>query len=337
MSLAPSQSKPSPPTIADETLPLQLVPSRCCVCGTDDGEPVGVGEDFEYWTSSDTFLAVQCPDCRLVYLNPRPAVEELARIYPQEYHAYDFSAKDFGLVYKIRRRLEARRVLAYARGLPKDARILDIGCGDGFHLRLLKDFGDQSWQLEGVELDVRAIAAARNGGLTVHHGDLEELALPADSYDLILLIMTIEHVADPAAILSAARHLLKPGGRIVIVTDDAASPSFRMFSGRHWGGYHFPRHWNLFDRKNLGQLARNCGLEPVRIKSMMSPVNWVYSFHNYLVDRRWPRWLQNRFTLKSTLSLTCFTLIDQFLTLFACGSLLCGTLQKPHEKEEARS
>ncbi|MGI8977933.1 MAG: class I SAM-dependent methyltransferase [Pirellulaceae bacterium] len=325
----------SPPKIADDTLPLRLVPSRCCVCGTDDGEPVGVGEDFEYWTSPDTFLAVQCPDCRLVYLNPRPAVEELSRIYPPEYHAYDFNPREFGLVYKIRRRLEARRVLAYARGLPSNARILDIGCGDGFHLRLLQDFGDKSWQLEGVELDERAVTAARNSGLTVHQGDLEELALPAESYDLILLIQTIEHVADPAAILSAARNLLKPGGRIVIVTDDAASPSFKMFRGRHWGGYHFPRHWNLFDRKNLAQLARNCGLQPVKIKSMMSPVNWVYSFHNYLADRRWPAWLANRFTLKSTLSLTFFTLIDQFLTLFGCGSLLCGTLQKPREEERS--
>jgi SAM-dependent methyltransferase len=330
MSLAPSL-----PKIADETLPLRLVPSRCCVCATDDGEPVGVGEDFEYWTSPDTFLAVQCPDCGLVYLNPRPAVEELARIYPADYHAYNFSARDFGLVYKIRRRLEAGRVLGYARGLAKNARILDIGCGDGFHLRLLQDFGDKSWQLEGVELDERAVNAARNAGLTVHHGDVEELALLPDSYDLILLLMTIEHVADPNAILAAAHNLLKAGGRIVIVTDDAASPSFRIFSGRHWGGYHFPRHWNLFDRKNLALLARNCGLETVSIKSMMSPVNWVYSLHNYLADRRWPRWLQNRFTLKSTLSLTCFTLIDQFLTLFGCGSLLCGTLQKP--LEEVRS
>lgn len=323
----------SPPQIVDDTLPLRLVPSRCCVCGTDDGEPVGVGEDFEYWTSPDTFLAVQCPDCRLVYLSPRPAVEELPRIYPAEYHAYDFSAKDFGLVYKIRRRLEARRVLAYARGLTSGAKILDIGCGDGFHLRLLKDFGDKSWQLEGVELDERAVAAARNSDLTVHHGDVEELSLPENSYNLILLIMTIEHVADPAAILSAARDLLKPGGLIVIVTDDAASPSFKMFSGRHWGGYHFPRHWNLFDRKNLAQLAQNCGLEPVRIQSMMSPVNWVYSIHNYLSDRGWPSWLRNRFTLKSTVSLTLFTLLDQFLTLLGCGSLLCGTLQKPMEED----
>jgi len=330
MSLA-THPQVSSPQVADETLPLRLVPSRCCVCGTDDGEPVGVGEDFEYWTSPDTFLAVQCPDCQLVYLNPRPAEMDFARIYPPEYHAYDFSAKDFGLVYNIRRRLEARRVLAYARGLQENARILDIGCGDGFHLKLLKDFGKKSWQLEGVELDERAVEAAGSADLTIHHGAADEVGLPPNSYDLILLIMVIEHVADPAGILRTACKLLKPGGRIVIVTDGAASPSFKLFRGRHWGGYHFPRHWNLFDRRNLAQLARNSGLEPVKIKSMMSPVNWVYSIHNYLADRRWPQWLQRRFTLKSTLSLTAFTLVDQLLTLFGCGSLFCGTLQKPQE------
>lgn len=322
----------APPLAADIASPLRLVPARCCVCGTDDGEPVGVGEDFEYGTSPDTFLAVKCPGCGLVYLNPRPATEELARIYPPEYHAYDFSPRQFGLIYHVRRRLEARRVLAYARELKAGERILDIGCGDGFHLRLLKDFGDQSWELEGAEINERAVQAARQAGLSVHHGEIEDLPLAPDSYDLVLLLMTIEHVADPAAVLASARQLLRPGGRVVIVTDDAASPSCWFFRGRHWGGYHFPRHWNLFDRQNLAQLARNCGLRPVRTSSMMSPLNWVYSVHNWLIDRRAPRWLIRRFTMKSTLSLAFFSMADWLLTIIGRGSLLCAVLQKPREE-----
>src|SRR5437868_2672016 len=100
--------------------PLDLTFVRCCVCETDDAEPVGVGEDFEYRTSSDTFLAMQCRSCGLVYLNPRPAVGEIEKIYPPTYHAFDFSEKDFGLAYKVRSRLEARRLLNWCRDLPED-------------------------------------------------------------------------------------------------------------------------------------------------------------------------------------------------------------------------
>lgn len=43
---------------------------------------VGVGEDFEYRTSDQTFLAARCPGCGLVYLDPRPADHETSAICP---------------------------------------------------------------------------------------------------------------------------------------------------------------------------------------------------------------------------------------------------------------
>ena len=61
---------------------LRLVPAVCALCGVDDADPVGVGQDFEYRTSPDHFLAVRCRRCGLVFLNPRPADEEAGRIYP---------------------------------------------------------------------------------------------------------------------------------------------------------------------------------------------------------------------------------------------------------------
>ncbi len=320
-----------PPAAAHSSATTRLVGTRCCICDCDDGEPQALGEDFEYRTSNDTFLAVRCPTCGLVYLNPRPSVDEIDRIYPANYHAFDFSPEHFGFVYRVRRWLEARRLLRYAGGLGGSARILDVGCGDGFHLRLLRDYGSSTWQLEGVDLDPRAVQAARDAGLTVHSGDLEELNLDEASYDLVLMVMTIEHLAAPAGVLREVARLLKPGGKVVVVTDDASSLSCRLFRGRYWGGYHFPRHWNLFDRRSLARLACLVGLEPEDIDPMMSPVNWTYSLHNLLVDWGAPRWLVNRFTLKAPVTLAAFTALDQILCSFGYGSLLCATLQRPFD------
>ena len=50
------------------TASLSLVPARCCLCEDDDAEPVAVGEDFEYRTSPDSFLAMRCRGCGLIYL-----------------------------------------------------------------------------------------------------------------------------------------------------------------------------------------------------------------------------------------------------------------------------
>jgi hypothetical protein len=134
--------------LAGHSTTLVLVPCQCCLCPTAPYVPIGTGEDFEYRTSPDFFLAVQCSGCGLVYLAKRPDESELDRIYPSTYHAYAFTAEDFGFVFRIRRRLEAGRLLQVCSGLPPNARILDVGCGDGFHLGLLRDFGQPGWKLE---------------------------------------------------------------------------------------------------------------------------------------------------------------------------------------------
>lgn len=308
---------------------LDLTLVKCCVCEQDNATLVGKGEDFEYHTSSDTFLAMRCNSCGLIYLNPRPSISEFAKIYPPTYHAYNFSKKNFGFVYKIRSKLEARRLLRHCRNLPDDARILDVGCGDGFHLGLLRKFGKKTWSLEGVDIDTHAIEAATRSGLNVQLGVVEEIDLPKESYDLVIMIMTIEHVEKPDEVLRSTYKLLRKGGRLVIVTDNTGSIDFKFFKRRYWGGYHFPRHWNLFNRHSLTKLAEKTGFEIKTSATIISPVNWVYSIHNALVDWKQPKWLVNRFTLKSTVSLMAFTALDFVLQKFGRGALLMMTLRKP--------
>lgn len=308
--------------------PLTLIPVQCCICDRDDAAPLAVGEDFEYRTSPDTFLVVRCNHCGLVYHNPRPSVSELSRIYPPDYHAYEFSEDRYGLIYQVRRKLEAKRVLAACQGLREDARMIDVGCGDGFHLSLLKDFGQSTWQLEGIDPSLQAVHAATSRGLTVHHGTVQELDLPPASYDLALMIATLEHVDDPVGVLRAVRSLLKPGGKVVIVTDNTDTPHFQMFKSRHWGGYHYPRHWHLFNPHNIHALAQKAELEVDALTTIVSPVNWVYSIHNLLVDWQAPPGLINLFTLNSTLSLGIFTMLDTVYQWFGQGTLMRIVLKR---------
>lgn len=310
---------------------LKLTPTECCLCENAEAQELGTGENFEYQTSADSFAAMGCNSCGLVYLNPRPDFEEFERIYPANYHAFEFSAAEFGFVFKVRRRLEAKRLLAWCKDLPDDARIIDIGCGDGFHLELLKDFGKKTWTLEGVDADKRAASMAEKRNLKVHQGLLENLDLPERFYDLALMIQTVEHVASPPELLANVRKILRPGGRVVIVTDNTDSLDFKIFKRRHWGGYHFPRHWNLFNPSTLKKLADKTEFEVEKLTTQVSPVNWVYSVRNSLSDRQAPRWMVEQFSLKSPLSLGFFTIFDTLNNLAGHGALLNAVLKRPIE------
>ena len=307
---------------------LQMVDATCCICAVSNAREIGRGLDFEYQSSDQTFSALQCDNCSLVYLSPRPAMTEFERIYPSNYHAFNFSEKGYGIVFKIRAWLESRRALSWCENIPDNAHILDVGCGDGFHLKLLKEYGKEGWQLEGVDFDERAVTMARKSGLTVHQGKVQTANLPAESYDLAFMIQTIEHLDNPPEVLSHINTLLKPGGKLVIVTDNTGSIDFNWFKKGYWGGYHFPRHWNLFNMKSLAALAVKTGYEIESIETQVSPVNWVYTCHNYLVGKNAPQWLINRFSLKSTVSLSAFTALDMILQKFKRGALLKAKLIK---------
>jgi SAM-dependent methyltransferase len=195
----------------------------------------------------------------------------------------------------------------------------------------LHQYGRKSWVPEGIDMDERAVAKAQESGLTVYRGSVESIDLPENSYDGAFIIQTIEHVENPNKVLQGICRLLKPGGKLLIVTDNTDSLDFGFFKKRYWGGYHFPRHWNLFNKDSISRLAAKSNFQVEVLETQVSPVNWVYSIHNWLVDIKAPNWLINRFTLKSTVSLSVFTMLDIVLQKFGNGALLRVILKKPLE------
>ena len=309
--------------------PLAMETVNCCLCQRNDSDPVAVGQDFEYRTSDQSFLAVRCRSCSLIYLDPRPTAAELGRIYPDNYHAFDFDAEQFGLVHTVRSRLEARRMLRAGRGLPANARIVDVGCGDGFHLDLLGKYGPKGWILSGVDTDARAVAAAQGKGLDVSLSTIEDAAIEPGSIDMAICIQTIEHVGDPVALLRRIAQLLAPGGRLYLITDNTGSVDFRLAKGSHWGGYHFPRHWNLFNKHSMRTLAGLAELDVEHLGTTVSPVNWTYTVRNWLDDWGAPKWLVRQFSLETAPSLAVFTVVDSVMTSIGRGALLRVILRRP--------
>ena len=85
--------------------------------------------------------------------------------------------------------------------IPTEARVLDLGCGNGRLLCELKERGHQ--RIAGVELSEEAIVECVQHGLEVIHGDLNKgLTLFTDrQFDYVLLSQTLQAVSDVAGVL----------------------------------------------------------------------------------------------------------------------------------------
>ncbi|HEY2514410.1 MAG TPA: class I SAM-dependent methyltransferase, partial [Polyangiaceae bacterium] len=261
-----------------------------------DAQVIARGRDHEYsGTTSDEFDVVRC-SCGLVYLNPRPDASELATIYPDDYYAYQLierrlaSRGTASLLAKYMTSRAAARLRPYAERVrasrPGPYRILDIGCGDGQFLSLwAKAFEGERLETCGIEMNERAAKIAAEQGHRVSHARIEDSELEPKSMDLVYSFHVIEHVEDPASFMRGIRGALRPGGWVLIDTPNIDTFDFRLFGKRHWGGYHFPRHFTLYDAKTFEALAANTGFRVESIVYCPSAPFWVWTFHSMLRER----------------------------------------------------
>lgn len=175
--------------------------------------------------------------------------------------------------------------------LPSDgnARIVDLACGGGKLLYLLRFYGYGN--AEGVDVSPEQVALARQVGLAVHEGDaLDFLEAHPGMYDLITALDLIEHLHKPEVLrfLDGCRAALKPGGRLILQTPNAESP---------WGSLHRYNdftHEVGFNPNSLSRLLRLAGFVAVEAREL-GPVPWGYSLAS---TGRWLIWQAIRLGLK---------------------------------------
>jgi SAM-dependent methyltransferase len=268
---------------------------------------VATGRDFEYGTCSNTFTFKRALPSGLLYLDPRPTDSELGTIYPKDYEPYRFESLP-PLVRLARDRVQKSKVDYIRSIIGSRAKIIDIGCGNGKLLRLMRRFGPTDWELHANDLNHEAIEGLRADRITPHSCRAEEIALDAH-FDLIILNQVIEHFADVHGLLATARRLLAPGGVLLIETPSIDGLDSNLFGRSYWGGYHFPRHFYLFNEGSLIRLCEEHGFTATRASYLASPAFWVQSLHHWLLDRGYPglaRW----FTLRNLPLVAAVTLFD---------------------------
>lgn len=92
---------------------------------------------------------------------------------------------------------------------------LDAACGTGRHARHLADLGHRVIGVDGSP-DMLAKARADVGGCEFREGDLTSLPVDAESVDLAVCALALEHVADLDAAVTELARVVRPGGRIIV-------------------------------------------------------------------------------------------------------------------------
>ncbi|WP_315762848.1 class I SAM-dependent methyltransferase [Sphingomonas sp. Y38-1Y] len=151
--------------------------------------------------------------------------------------------------YRARREILADYLTREA-ALPKDARILEIGCGTGHNLPMLAGFGD----VDAIEIDEAArVFASERLGKPVGTAPLPSLTgVERGSYDLVAVLDVVEHVEDDVAALRGMAAVLKPGGAILVTVP--AHPW--MWSAHDTVNHHHRR----YSKGSLDQAIRAAGL-----------------------------------------------------------------------------
>lgn len=210
---------------------------------------------------------VQCQNCGLVYVSPRPDSHELYALYGETYfHNSDSGTVGYTNYLKdesnIRLTFQGR--LNWLEKFIQPGKLLDVGCAAGF---FLDEAHKRGWQVQGLDVSSFAVNyTTERFGYDTRNGSLLDLDYPRDSYDLITLWDVIEHVPDPKAYTQRAAELLRPGGVISLATPDVDSIPAKL-TGKRWVGYKLSEeHVYYFSVKTLTRMLNEAGFDVVDVR-----------------------------------------------------------------------
>src|SRR5438477_4990335 len=226
----------------------------CPVCLNPETVPTLKGTDFLFETTSKTFTLDSCSSCRCLFLNPMPPAAEIATFYPTQYWWNAGRRGGLKKLESLYRRIALRdhvNFIAKSAGNRSGLELLDVGCGSGTLLSLLKRRGFRG---RGVDFSSEAAAIAKSeNGLDVSVGSLDEVHFPDRSFDVVTLFHVMEHVTNPRGVLNEVSRMLRPEGAVVLQVPNIESWQFKIF-GAKWYGLDIPRHVIDYSKKSMLKL-----------------------------------------------------------------------------------
>lgn len=167
------------------------------------------------------------------------------------------------------RALVERDKLRFVAGLPRGARALEVGAGDGSFVLRLNAAG---FAARGIEPSEGAVRAAQARAAPVERATLEEVDLEPQSLDCAIAWHVLEHLDDPLAAVRRLGPWVRPGGRLVVACPNLAGLQARI-GGDRWFHQDVPRHRTHFTAAGLRRLLERTGFRVDRMAHVVVEQN----------------------------------------------------------------
>ena len=228
-------------------------------------------------------------------VSPTPPQDEITKFYADEFYSKDYknfnnSALDVQLLDKEFHDAHREDICIGIQQLSQrpisGLRILDIGCGWAQTLCYLKQKGAQCY---GFDPAPEAVAYAQSHGIIAKQAGMESVEVfPGETFDVVMLLNVLEHLADPISVMREIRQKVIKQGGIVIVEVPNEFNAFQVCGQRLHGLNEWwvspPAHLNYFSAGSLKQLLEGTGYD-VRIAESAFPLEMFLLFgDNYVAD-----------------------------------------------------
>lgn len=221
-------------------------------------------ESYTPWAVELGYHAVRCTGCDLIYVNPRPADDQIDAAVRTGSHG-----DDAGGLYVAARRLDGR-VASYQRTLGslfsdvwagnRPITWLDIGAGYGEIVEAIERLAPKGSAIKGLEPMKPKASSARARGLNIE----EDYLRPTHpKVDYVSIVDVFSHVPDFDALLADVRAVLNPGGEVFIETGNLADLKDRSEFPNELG---LPDHLVFAGERQLLAYLERAQLEVVKIE-----------------------------------------------------------------------
>lgn len=221
-----------------KTLILEHI--KCDFCGCNEYHIRYRKPDTWLWLNQFEYPVVECKNCSLVYVNPRPTQDSMADFYVNEYHD-NRDTEEF-----------LKRYEYECEYLPKltNENVLDIGCAKGdFLIFLKKKYPDIS--IYGIDYFSEHV---NSDEIIFEQELLDESTYPDEFFDIITAWGVFEHLHTPSQYFKKVSKILKKGGKFIFLVTNSES-----FYGKKAFIEDIPRHTYHYSEKSLKNYANKFG------------------------------------------------------------------------------
>lgn len=308
----------------------------CNLCYKDDAAVLFSRRDS--LTHENTlFSVVQCRNCGLVYVNPRPTLQCIQNFYTKQFLSYQLELYDFknssikeklvSLVAKSSATARVKTIQNFFKSNGK-LKLLDIGCGKGHFLYAAKK--RLNCNVTGIDFDQISVTYCQDQlGLNVRQGNANSLIDLGTEFDLVTMWHFLEHEFDPASTLKTVNAQLKKGKYLVIEVPNADSLENLLF-GENSYLYDVPRHLYNFSPTTITRYLEHAGFKVEKIKFSYYSGGWVGTLQQILFNGKVFRNLKDNIFLFLVLSQLIFP-IDFILSKSKKGSIMTVLAKKEND------